>query len=429
MYRANRSIAVLTLGFVVFAACDDRNTPAEPNLADQPADAQASISESPALVRPHEAEFHRLSKEIEGYGGHYFDEQGNLVVHLTDAAQTDRARQLLEPVLQARPLSEREVGLASQGSVVVRRADFTFPQLAAWRDRATDAVLASEGVEFTDLDEVQNRLVIGVTSLKGRMAAAQVLQRLRVPTEAVVLEETQPAVRFQSLQHRFRPLRGGFQIQRVNGGYCTLGFNAIRGGVGVFLTNSHCTSNYMAPDGSFFHQATVAAGNLVGQEIHDPNTFHRWSDAAVIRRSSGVAADYGYIARTTFYATGKGNSGSLTVNANNPRMRITGEQAYPTVGQTLDKIGRTTGWTYGTVARTCVDHSMGGGRTLRCQDWVNPMNAWYGDSGSPVFRWHGSTVTLAGILWGGQIQNGQTQYTFFSAMANIKADLGAFSTF
>jgi hypothetical protein len=427
MYRANRSFAVLTLGFVVFAACDDRSTPAEPNLADASADVQAAASETATTEYPHEAEFRRLSKEIEGYGGHFFDDQGNLVVYLADAAQATRARQVLEPVLQARPLSEREVGLASQGSVLVRPADFTFPQLARWRDRVTDEVLKHEGVEFTDLDEAQNRVVVGVTSLKARLAAAQSLQRLAVPTEAVVFEATEPAVQLQSLQNRFRPLRGGFQIQRVGGGRCTLGFNAVRNGVGVFITNSHCTTNYLAPDGVSIHQNVVASGNLVGQEIFDPNYAVRYADAAVIRRTAGVAADYGYIARTTFFATGAGNSGSLTVNANSPRMRITGELSYPSVGNVLDKMGRTTGWTYGSVARTCVNHVVNG-RSLRCQDWVNPMHADFGDSGSPIFRWHGSTVTLAGILWGKTTSAGKP-YTLFSAMSNIKADLGNFTTF
>ena len=91
-------------------------------------------------------------------------------------------------------------------------------------------------------------------------------------------------------------------------------------------------------------------------------------------------------------------------------------------------MGRTTGWTYGFVGKTCVDVNKGGWRRARCQDYIKKMHAAPGDSGSPFFRWPGNTVTLAGILWGG-ISEGGTQYIIMSAMWNIEKDIGALSTF
>jgi hypothetical protein len=98
----------------------------------------------------------------------------------------------------------------------------------------------------------------------------------------------------------------------------------------------------------------------------------------------------------------------------------------------FDKMGRTTGWTYGFVKKTCVDMNKtsyagpGIGRIL-CNDWSS-YHSNNGDSGSPVFRWYGSTVRLAGLHWGG-ITSGGTRYAIMSAMWNIEADLGALSTF
>jgi hypothetical protein len=436
MYRNPRTLTTLALGVAILAACD-REAPVSPTAV--PESASQSRADREPTFRPHEAEFHRLSDEIEGYGGHFFDEHGNLVVHLRDPAQAGRAQQHLQPTLDARPLGAREVGTVRQGSIVVRQAEFEFPELARWRDRASDEVLGKDGVVFTDLDEAANRVVIGVSSPAARIDALRTLRRSAVPAEAVQFVDAEEPTFDQSVRNRFRPLRGGFQISSPSGS-CTLGFNAIRAGQHVVLTNSHCTSIYWGADGTPIYQATVAASNLVGPEIHDPAGAPcgflglqrcRWSDAAVIRRNAGVTSDFGYIARTQSWATGLGNAGSIQINTASPRMQITSELAFPSVNQVLDKIGRTTGWTYGQVDRTCVDLSVPSGLgvngTVRCQDLTRNMHTSPGDSGSPMFVWQGSTVRLAGLHWG-RVTYAGTNVAIMSAMSNIRSDLGPMST-
>jgi hypothetical protein len=435
MYRINRRFVLVSLGAALTAACHDANRPLEPEVTESPSHSETRVSSSETVERPHEAEFHRLSQEIRSFGGYHFDEQGNLIAYLKDPADEGRARQLLEPILRNRVLSARQ---RAQGSVVFRRGAFTFLELSGWRDRATDPVLDTEGVEYTDLDEAQNRFVIGVSSASGRDGATRALREHGVPLTAVVFEETRPAVEELTLRDYHRPLQGGYQIRRAGGGNCTLGFNAYWNGQASFLTNSHCTRDFLKYDGVAFYQNNNAiASHLVGYESHDPapkacgifGIFKcRWSDAAVVRKLSSVPWNYGYIARTTGWATGNGNAGSITVNSNNPRMRITGELSFPKVGDELDKIGRTTGWTYGSVKKTCVDVNKPGLVRMRCQDfrWKTHSNG--GDSGSPVFRWHGNTVTLAGIHWG-RITQGGTEYRIMSAMWNVRADLGPMNTF
>lgn len=123
--------------------------------------------------------------------------------------------------------------------------------------------------------------------------------------------------------------------------------------------------------------------------------------------------DFGRVVRTTSRGTA---SGSITIDSANPRFNIIGEAAYPVAGGTLQKIGRTTGWTYGQVTNTCADTNVSGSNiTLLCQDYVR-AGVGPGDSGSPVFAWNGgSDITLYGLLWGGG-----TNTFAFSAMSNIE---------
>ena len=434
MFASRRFIPLLSVGVAVLAACtDDVPAPTEPGaFPSRPALDESRDGQ--ALERPHEAQFHKLSEQIPGFGGYHYDEAGNLVALLVDPGQEKLARELLEPIVRERKPGERE---RNSGQILIQKAEYPFVELSAYRDRASGPVLNVRDVQYTDLDEEQNRFVVGVSSPAAREEAAKILRESEVPLEAVVFEETKPVEELLSLQDFARPIEGGYQIQRSDGASCTLGFNAIWGGKHTFLTNSHCTNSFWKLDGVQIYQNNVAAAKLVGAEVSDPGSWGcgflwlyncRWSDAAVIGKYGTVPSNFARIARTTFWATGAGNSGSLTVNPNNPRMTITGEYSFPTGGEMFDKMGRTTGWTYGFVKKTCVDVNKSGMRRVLCQDFIGQMHATFGDSGSPIFRWHGNNVTLAGLLWGGTTQDGK-DYIIMSAMWNIEKDVGALSTF
>ncbi|MQA89081.1 MAG: hypothetical protein GEU90_02420 [Gemmatimonas sp.] len=435
----NRRIpAMLSVGILLLAAgCrDEYETPTEPNRQRNET-ISATVTREPdrRLERPHEASFHELARSIRGFAGYYFSEEGTLVALLQDLGEEEVARRLLDTVLRQHQVSDRQ---QPPGRIRFETAQFSFLELAAWRDRASDQVLDVPGVQFTDLDEVQNRFVVGVSRSSAREAVTRVLAENDVPLAAVVVEEVGTVQDFLTLRDSNRPIEGGFQVQRGGGGICTIGFNAYRSSTQVLLTNSHCTSSFWNRDTSLFYQNDTSPGsNLAAFETADPAPFPcgffglnkcRWSDAAGLRKYPSVPWNYGKLARTTSWATGAGNAGSITVNSDNPRMTITGEYPFPIGGEMFDKMGRTTGWTYGFVKKTCVDVNKSEGRRLLCQDWIHKMHATFGDSGSPIFRWHGNTVTLAGLLWGGITQGG-TPYILMSAMWNIEKDLGALSTF
>src|SRR5690625_6038554 len=79
-------------------------------------------------------------------------------------------------------------------------------------------------VIFTDADESINRIVIGVESEALRPAVLDAVERLGVPADAIVVQETERPVALQSLEDQVRPTLGGVWINDTNGG-CTLVFN------------------------------------------------------------------------------------------------------------------------------------------------------------------------------------------------------------
>jgi hypothetical protein len=111
--------------------------------------------------------------------------------------------------------------------------------------------------------------------------------------------------------------------------------------------------------------------------------------------------------------------GSLTIDQANPLFTITAERAYPNEGDVLHKVGRTTGWTSGTVEFSCTNTNIAGTDiTILCQEWVR-ATADHGDSGAPVFDFAPdggpNDVRLTGLLWG---HNGT--HFVFSAMGEIR---------
>jgi len=83
--------------------------------------------------------------------------------------------------------------------------------------------------------------------------------------------------------------------------------------------------------------------------------------------------------------------------------------AQTTVGQTSDKVGRTTGWTRGTVSATCLNILIavpGAEYKVLCAGEVAEASVGFGDSGAPVWLAVEATtdaITPLGILFGANI--------------------------
>jgi hypothetical protein len=179
----------------------------------------------------------------------------------------------------------------------------------------------------------------------------------------------------------------------------------------------------------------------IGDPVPREPVFCRYSDALVAHYASNAPFALGRIARpairTRFQREEYPDSaGGLVINGSSPTFRVVAERPYPFQGQILNKVGRTTGWTYGRVTATCVNSlAIGTAAHARlCQTDVNAGVAG-GDSGSPVFafpgngRTVGGNIILQGILWGGSVGNAPEDVEFaFSPMFGIEREVGLLQT-
>jgi hypothetical protein len=393
------------------AACQDATEPTAPGITR----GEVSLQQVPAQAQiPDQAQ---LALSIKGFGGLFLDRDGAPNVYLTDPQQRGEVERALTAFA-------REQGM-SPSDIRVLRGNFDYLQLDDWFKAATENALAVDGALFTDLDEANNRVLIGVQSAAaiGRVQAA--LRSSNIPSDAVSIEVREPIIAEATLQDRVRPIVAGVQIHFGNY-LCTLGFNAKDGTEDSFITASHCTNRQGGVEGTIYYQPLSSVDNtVVATEVEDPIYFKggecpkgrkcRYSDAARAKYSSGFTSfTLGAIAKTS-----GANNGSLTITGT---LSITGQNTNGnyTVGSIVSKVGRTTGWTSGRVSNTCVNTGVQGSNiVLLCQTFVD-AGVGAGDSGSGVFSGN-SSVTLEGILWGG---NSSGSMFVFSPFANIQQELG-----
>lgn len=401
---AVRMLAAVSI--LVAAACHDATPTA------------AARSEG-ALGAPPAVDAAALARDVPGFGGFFLD-RDTPTVYLTDVRQRAAAEAALAGFGHAPP------------AVQVLQADFTHRELEAWFRRLSPEALEVPGAVFADADEAANRVVVGVHGPEAAAAVRRIAARLGVPEGALVVTQAEPIHFVATLRDQIRPVLGGVQI-RFSNFLCSLSFNATLGNVGGFVTAAHCSDSQGSADGTQYYQPlNQVTSEHIGMEIVDPAFFRnangcprgrkcRFSDANFSDGDTGVSFTLGGIEKTT-----GPNNGSLTIAG---QFSIVGESA-STVGDTLNKTGRTTGWTRGTVTRTCANTGVSGSNiVLLCQDFVE-NNAFQivagGDSGSPVFAiTSGDNVTLRGTLWGG---NSSGTLFVYSPIDNVERELGPLTT-
>jgi hypothetical protein len=409
--RFRSPVQALAAGTLALAAaCSDRTEPTAPDSQPATVSLQPTVQDTDDPVS--------IARAVPGFGGFYFDDQGTPVVYLKNAGERGNAQRALAVFLRREGLSP------SQLRVLPSRFDWA--QLEKWSLQASSEVLAIPGAVFVDADEASNRVTIGLE--RGAQARIRgIVARLGIPKEAVAFQETKPIRSMATLRGKVRPAVGGLQIN-FPGFLCSLGFNAIRNGQRSFITASHCTNRQGGVEATPYYQPLQSTAPVkIATEVSDPGYSSnktgcpagyrcRFSDAARAAYASTTTSSLGKIAKTT-----GPNNNSITINGS---FSITAE-GIASVGQTVGKVGRTSGWTTGRVTNRCVNVQLSGTNiVLLCQNIVS-ARVRSGDSGGPVFK--GSTnVILTGILWGGD--DAGTLYVY-SPMSNIERELGALTTF
>jgi hypothetical protein len=336
---------------------------------------------------------------------------------------------LAEPTSPMNPSFSAQNGAGSPGN----SGNAPGQDVRAWFAAASPEIMAQAGLVFAAIDEGTNQLVFGVEHASATRGVQTALERRGIPAQAARVVVVQP-IEFMSdnLRSAHRPTVGGLQIN-FPGYLCTLGFNVDHEGGRSFITNSHCTATQGTTGTTPYYQPLQSSHpEAIAIEAHDPAYTSiagcssgkqcRLSDAARALYQESAASTRGVIAKTTGV-----NSGSLTVSGSFAVATQDNTTTSFAAGTVLNKVGRTTGWTSGSVTSTCATVNVANTSIqLLCQTLVQNSGVRIvqgGDSGSPVFHvTSGDDVQLVGILWGGN----STGETFvFSPLKNIQQELGA----
>lgn len=309
--------------------------------------------------------------------------------------------------------------------MTIRQVDYSFEQLASWRQEAREVVWSSLDVVGLDLDEARNRVTVLLRTGSGESEIRNALAEREIPPEALnfeVVGELRSAILVGG-----RPVKGGTRIESAQ--TCSVGFSARYLADTILVSASHCTEDIMRPDG---HVVEDLDG-VLGYETVDPNIDPfcgisplgpfpcRESDAAGFLYSAAPSQiGWGKIWRTT--ARHHDIPGSTSVLG---EFDISGQVYWPANGTEVNKIGAYGGWTYGWVYETCAEmlfYSAYHEKYYKVNCGYR-ANYWSegGDSGGPVFQWDGSSsnITMVGINIGYRASN---NYGIFSPLGAIWQD-------
>lgn len=377
-------------------------------------------------VRTHNDRLSEAGQLDPGFGGYFLDPAANsiLYVYLLDPTQTESIRPALAAAFGPELVAGREIR--------VLQGTYSIGQLASWYKLLQSRVWGIPGVHSTDLAEHLNKLEVGVDSATAQAAVEELVANLGITRDAVKTT-VRPAMRpmtHLSLQSYVRPIEAGLRIKNTApSDPCTIGWNVVRNGVAGVITVTHCGTTMGGVDGNEYHQPTIGTGNRIGVETIDAPFFTggacpqgnacRYSDSSFIQKDAGVSSNLGFI--------GKPETPGGTLILDHVSFRITGN-GFPSVGVTIDKVGGTTGWSYGPVTQTCqeVAYTPIPGVLFLCQD-IFQTGMQVGDSGATVFELTNSPaindVKLYGVAWA---SDGTT--SAFSYMGQVYSELGLNAT-
>ncbi len=364
--------------------------------------------------RTFDDEMESINSRAPGFAGVLLDSTGRLVVLY--AIGTD-------PDLSANAVSDWFASLGeTQPAPGVRRAvKHSFMEL-----RSVVRMLhphSLKGVNAVDVNELENRVVLGVNTASDSEGIITQMVQAGIGNDLVAVRVTRHVHPASTLWDYLRPILGGVYIlisdttRPPNGGACSSGFVARIGNwpSRYVLTASHCTPTSFGYDPSavLFQPDWSVPNWRVGVEVMDPppyydapmcnpNTYCRQSDVALYE-SEDASTSFA-VARTTWVSLTPGTKGSLDVTS--PAFNVTGVVPYSNliVGQGLQHVGRTTGWSAGQVIETCQDFESTPGSNIwiRC-NFTLLATVGDADSGSPVFQWYGGSsgyaANAAGIVW------------------------------
>jgi hypothetical protein len=439
--RASRFVMCLTAALIVAGCSTDSPTATNPSgepsaalvadvqsRASQVANTQLEAARRGDRSRDFESEILRLESENPGVGGVYYDaELDRIVVVTTQGADDERAVAatraffLGKTILLAGGRSLRSPG------VVFQRGNFAFSRLVGWSSVLLPDLLAVRGFVSVDADERLNRVRIGVLDATSQEAAESVVAESGVPVGAVEIVQTvrveplmAPAAPYHTLRDRVRATGSGVQIRNQINERCTSGWTVKAGTQWGFLTAAHC-SRYTTGNGQTgenIYQAEVTSNDLAGTVTDNPSwntctvngsTYQDCTYADVMWVTTSSYSSIGQrLALTNDLEYSNNTRGGttlskwVTVHASATSEVVGGVQATG-----ARKVGRTTGYTGGTIEGTC-ENVVIDGRMNLCINRLEGASLGQGDSGGPVFGvlgWPEVAIPFGTVVAGGPLED------------------------
>ena len=373
-----------------------------------------------------ESEILRLEANSPGIGGVFFDPPSqSLVILTTPAGDSARARVAVSNLIANRALLTGSDQVLRAPSISVRHADYPFSHLVAWQRSLLGILPDVDGWLSIDADERSNRVRIGVASAAARATVEGLVAGAGVPQAAVSVHLTTPmqslvarasvlSLPTSTLRDRIRAAGSGLEIQNARRGRCTYGWTLTSGSVWGFVTAAHCT-RHTAGDGSTgepFYQRVVTPNDLLGYVgtnpewdvpncTHEGNSYPECTEADAMWIPVESASDVAKrVATTNDYQYGNDTRGGVAISRWVAVHDSTGEVVGQIMATAARKVGRTTGYTGGSIEGTCETHVIQGSLNL-CLNRLEGASVGQGDSGGPVFGRLGPYAIPFGIVVAG----------------------------
>ncbi|MCY3600869.1 MAG: hypothetical protein OXN85_12960 [Gemmatimonadetes bacterium] len=419
--------------------------------------------------------FFEISQIVPEFGGYWIDERGDAVTALTNLTKQTAVANVTR--------SEIDSKLSSTGgSRRYTEVTYTFSQLIGWKENITGLFGARSDVAYLDIDQKNNRLLVGLVSVSAASAVQSLARTVGIPDGAIATTvsgraepDRAPPIRYEggsaqsyhSLRHRFNRTLGGIMVRHgdtTGVDRCTLMLGVTMGSSERYVTASHCAGDdaFASLDTDLpIYQSGTNTSDRLGYELVDPQQTCsingggtpparcRWADAALFGQDdSNDKFARGWIATTKDDADEIVESGGELIGSPFDAWKHNhkhGDSLYvmtseggeiPTTqvtGQSLIKIGAFSGRTHGRVTHDCVDiynwPSPARDYGVRCQNLANYLRTG-GDSGGPVFASDGRFFGLhVGRFTNSNSSEDDVDASpFYSPIANIEEDLGSMNT-
>ncbi|MGW7679318.1 S1 family peptidase [Kribbella sp. NPDC054772] len=285
-----------------------------------------------------------------GVVGSYYDDAGQLVVAVSDLSAAALVRQI---------------------GAVPRLVKFTAKQLNAVQNQLNKLALTSSAgkVRSWYVDPISGTVVVTVPKNARDSITERFLARAVANGDRVTVRPAAGTIRPTADDFG---LRGGLQVDKNTGYTCSLGFNArTRKGNRIFLTAGHCTSGKPSFSRNGYVLGNTYTSNFPGHDFGSVGVIDGWDQQG--------------------YVEGWG-SGNVAVKG-------IGDA---TIGSTLCKSGKSTGWTCGRIVARDVTVNYGNNRVVRGL-FQHTACVEAGDSGGANMTGN----TAQGITSGAALINGQ----------------------